>query len=163
MSQENLGFANDGINSFGNLSTNHYLGPFLLTTYNLPSWLSMKRKYMLLTMIISRPRQFENDMDVYISPLIKDLRLLWEKGVDVDDAYSGEKFNMCAMLFCIINDFLAYGNLAGYNVKGNKSCPIYESNTCFHQLEFEKNTVYLRHGKFLKPRILLFDVMMCRL
>lgn len=54
------------------------------------------------------------------------------------------------MLFCKINDFPAYGNLVGYNVKGCKKCPIYESNTCFHQLQFGKNTVYLMHQKFLK-------------
>jgi len=32
---------------------------------------------------------------------------------------------MHAMLFCIINDFPAYGNLSRDSVKGNKACPIY--------------------------------------
>ncbi|XP_058751501.1 uncharacterized protein LOC131624571 [Vicia villosa] len=79
----------------------------------------------------SRPRQFINKKDVYLSPLIEDLKLLWDKGVD--DAYSGERFKMRAMLFSTINDFPAYGNLAGYSLK------------------FGKKTVYLGHHKFLKP------------
>ncbi|XP_058740867.1 uncharacterized protein LOC131613194 [Vicia villosa] len=59
------------------------------------------------------PKQQGNDIDVYLSPLIDDLKVLWEEWVDVFDAHSGEQFNMCAMLFCTINDFPAYGNLFG--------------------------------------------------
>jgi len=36
----------------------------------------MKRKYMVFSMMISGPRKSENDIDVYSSPLIDDLRLL---------------------------------------------------------------------------------------
>ncbi|XP_058775142.1 uncharacterized protein LOC131649398 [Vicia villosa] len=72
-----------------------------------------------------------------------------EEGVDVFDAHSSEQFNLRAMLFCTINDFLAYGNLSGYKVKGHKASPIYEKDTCYNQLEKRKNTVYLGHRKFL--------------
>ena len=112
--------------------------PVLLLIYNLSSWLCMKRKYMMLSMMISCPKQLGNDIDVYLSPLIEDLRLLWEEGVDVDDAYTGDNFKLRAMLFCTINDFPAYGNLSGYSVKGHNACPICESNTCHHQLPKEK-------------------------
>jgi len=40
-----------------------------------------------LSMMISGPRQPGNDIDVYLSPLIEDLRLLWDEGVEVFDAY----------------------------------------------------------------------------
>jgi ssDNA-binding Zn-finger/Zn-ribbon topoisomerase 1 len=146
-----LGLATDGMNPFGNQSTNHSSWPVLLMIYNLSPWLCMKRKYMMLSMMISGPHQPGNDIDVYLSPLIDDLRLLWEKGVDVLDAYSGEQFNMRAMLFCTINDFPAYGNLSGYIVKGHHACPICEKDTSFRQLKEGKKTVYLRHRKFL-PR-----------
>ncbi|GAU13008.1 hypothetical protein TSUD_173080 [Trifolium subterraneum] len=114
-----LGFAADGMNRFGNQSTNHSSWHVLLMIYNLSPWLCMKRKYIMLSMMISGPKQPGNDIDVYLSPLIDDLRVLWEEGVDVLDAYSGEQFNMRAMLFCTINDFPAYGNLSGYTVKGH--------------------------------------------
>ena len=55
------------------------------------------------------------------------------------------------MFFCTINDFLAYGNLSGYSVKGHHAGPIYEKNTIFIQLKHGKKTVYNRHRRFLKP------------
>jgi len=53
--------------------------------------LCMKRKYMMLSMMISGPRQPGNDIDVYLSPLIEDLRLLWDEAIEVFNAY--EKVN----------------------------------------------------------------------
>ncbi|XP_045791642.1 uncharacterized protein LOC123886360 [Trifolium pratense] len=144
-----LGLATDGMNPFGNQSTNHSSWPVLLMIYNLSPWLCMKRKYIMLSMMISGPRQPGNDIDVYLSPLIDDLKVLWEEGVDVFDSYSGEQFNMRAMLFCTINDFPAYGNLSGYSVKGHNACPICEKKTCYKQLKNGKKTVYLGHRKFL--------------
>nr|KYP76305.1 hypothetical protein KK1_020539 [Cajanus cajan] len=52
-----LGLATDGMNPFGNLSIKHSSWPVLLTIYNLPLWLCMKRKYLMLSMMISGPRQ----------------------------------------------------------------------------------------------------------
>ncbi|XP_058746192.1 uncharacterized protein LOC131619068 [Vicia villosa] len=144
-----LGLSTDGMNPFGTLNTNHTSWPVLLMIYNLSPRLCMKRKYVMLSMMISGPKQPGSDIDVYLSPLIDDLKVLWEEGVDVFDAHSGEQFNMRAMLFCTINDFPAYGNLSGYKVKGHKACPICEKDTCYHQLEKGKKTVYLGHRKFL--------------
>ncbi|XP_058769046.1 uncharacterized protein LOC131642899 [Vicia villosa] len=144
-----LGLSIDGMNLFGNRNTNHSSWPVLLMIYNLSPRLCMKRKYIMLLMMISGPKQLGNDIDVYLSPLIDDLRVLWEEGVDVFYAHSSEQFNMRAMLFCTISDFLAYGNLSGYKVKGYKACPICEKHTCYHQLEKGKKTVYLGHRNFL--------------
>ncbi|XP_027915741.1 uncharacterized protein LOC114175171 [Vigna unguiculata] len=113
-----LGLAIDGMNPYGNLSSKHSSWPVLLMIYNLSPLLCMKRKYMMLSMMISGPRQPGNDIDVYLKSLIDDLKLLWEEGVDVYDSYSQELFCLRAMLFCTINDFPAYGNLSGYSVKG---------------------------------------------
>jgi len=73
----------------------------------------MKRKYMMLFMMISSRRQTRNDIDVYLSPLIKDLRKLWDEGVAMYDGYQNEIFKLRAMLFCMINDFPTYLNLSG--------------------------------------------------
>jgi len=54
----------------------------------------MKRKYMMLSMMISRPRQPGNVINVYLSPLIEDLRLLWDEGIEVFDAYVKVNFNL---------------------------------------------------------------------
>ena len=81
-----LALALDGMNSYGNLSTNHSSWPVLLMIYNLPPWLCILQKYIILCMMIAGPRQPGNDIDVYLTPLIEDLKILWEDGVDVWDA-----------------------------------------------------------------------------
>ncbi|XP_040864997.1 uncharacterized protein [Glycine max] len=145
-----LGLATDGMNPFGTLTTNHSSWPVLLFIYNLPPWLCMKRKYVMLSMMIAGPRQPGNDIDVYLRPLIDDLRKLWDEGVDVWDANLQHAFKLRAMVFCTINDFPAYGNLSGYSVKGHHACPICEQNTSFRQLKHGNKTVYTRHRRFLK-------------
>ncbi|GJR35580.1 hypothetical protein Tco_1211264 [Tanacetum coccineum] len=64
------------------------------------------------------PKQPGNDIDVYLAPLIDDLKTLWDKGVKVYDAYKKENFTLRAMIFCTISDFPAYDNLSGYSTKG---------------------------------------------
>ena len=51
-----LGLATDGMNPFGTLTTNHSSWPVLLFIYNLPPWLCMKRKYIMLSMMIAGTR-----------------------------------------------------------------------------------------------------------
>ena len=145
-----LGLATNGMNSYSNLSSKHGSWPVLLVIYNLSPRLCMKRKYIMLSMMISGPRQPGNDIDVYLRPLIEDLKMLWEVGVDVFDGYRKESFKMRAMIFCTINDFPAYGNLCRYSVKGHKVCPICEEGTYHHQLQHGKKTVYLGHRRFLR-------------
>jgi len=45
---------------------------------------------MMLSMMISNPRQPGNDIDVYLKSLIDYLKLLWKKGIDVYDSYCQE-------------------------------------------------------------------------
>ncbi|XP_021713692.1 uncharacterized protein LOC110681857 isoform X2 [Chenopodium quinoa] len=88
----------------------------------------MKSRYIMLSLLISGPKQPGNDIDVYLAPLIEDLKLLWNEGVQMFDAYSKTNFTLRAMIFCTINDFPAYGNLSGYTVKGRTPCPICEDD-----------------------------------
>ncbi|XP_047150699.1 uncharacterized protein LOC124822706 [Vigna umbellata] len=139
----------DGMNPYGNLSSKHSSWPVMLIIYNLPSWLCMKRKYVMLSLMISGPRQPGNDIVIYLAPLVEDLKMLWEEGVDMFDGYIGDSFDLHAMLFCTINDFPAYGNLSGYSTKGHKASPICEEGTCHRQLHHGRKTVYLGHRRFL--------------
>ncbi|KAK9054123.1 hypothetical protein SSX86_025200 [Deinandra increscens subsp. villosa] len=144
-----FGLSSDGINPFGNMSSRHSTWPVLLCIYNLPPWLCMKRKYIMMSLLIQGPRQPGNDIDVYLSPLIDDLKTLWDTGVDVYDAYKKEHFQLRAMIFCTINDFPAYGNLSGYSTKGKKACPICEEETTSRWLKNSKKTIYMGHRRFL--------------
>ncbi|KAD6796350.1 hypothetical protein E3N88_07246 [Mikania micrantha] len=144
-----FGLSSDGINPFGNMSSRHSTWPVLLCIYNLPPWLCMKRKYIMMTLLIQGPKQPGNDIDVYLAPLIDDLKTLWDSGVVVYDAYKKENFTLRAMIFCTISDFPAYGNLSGYSTKGKKACPVCEDETNSIWLKNCKKTVYMGHRRFL--------------
>ena len=102
----------------------------------------------MLPMMILGPRQPGNDIDVYLSPLIEDLRKLWDEGDLVFDGFCKETFEMRAILFCTINDFPAYGNLSSYSVKGHHACPICEEDTSSIHLKHGRNIVYTRYAVF---------------
>jgi Transposase family tnp2 len=80
-------------------------------------WLCMKRKYIILSLLISGPKQPGNDIDVYLAPLLEDLNKLWKDRVRIFDAYLKEYFIFRAVIFCTINDFPTYGNLSGHRTK----------------------------------------------
>jgi len=115
-----LGLCTDGMNPFGTLSSKHSTWPVLLVIYNLPPWLCMKRKHIMLSLLIPGPRQPGNDIDVYLAPLVDDLLKIWNEGVSVYDAYANEIFKLRGIILFTINDFPAYGNLSGYINKGKK-------------------------------------------
>ncbi|XP_021851352.1 uncharacterized protein [Spinacia oleracea] len=96
-----------------------------------------------------RPKTTGNDIDVYLAPLIEDLKMMWDSGIQVFDAHRNENFNLKALLYGTINDFPAYGNLAGYSVKGYEACPICEENTFSPYLNFSHKNVYPGFRKFL--------------
>ena len=77
-----------------------------LTIYNLPSWLCQKKKYLLLTILISGPTEPGVDMDVFLEPLMQDMQTLWEVGVDMIDAFRKETFTLRAIIIVTINDYL---------------------------------------------------------
>lgn len=83
----------------------------ILVAYNLPSSLCIFKENLMLTLLILGPRQPGNDIDVYLEPLVKDLKELWINGVSVYDALNKSTINLKAVLMWTINDFPAYGNL----------------------------------------------------
>jgi len=44
----------------------------------LTSWIVHEAKYMMLSMMISSLKQPGNEINVYLSPLIEDLKLMWD-------------------------------------------------------------------------------------
>jgi hypothetical protein len=71
----------DGVNPFGNQSTTRSTWPVVLSLYNLPHWECKKHKYMMLTILVSEPKQPGDRIDVYLRPLVDDLNILWKPGV----------------------------------------------------------------------------------
>ncbi|XP_042467064.1 uncharacterized protein LOC122050202 [Zingiber officinale] len=144
-----LALAADGINPHSNLSSRYSCWPIMLVNYNLPPNMCMKRKYIMLTMLISGPKQPGNDIDVYLEVLVEDLQQLWE-GVDgVYDAYRRQFFTLKAVLLWTINDFPAYGNLSGCTTHGYYACPVCGEDTYARHLENGKKMSFAGHRRFL--------------
>lgn len=124
-----LALSTDGFNPFSGQNSKYSCWPVILVIYNLPPWLIMKRKHMMLTLLISGPKQPGNNIDVYLQPLIDDLKRLWEGVRGVYDATQNQTFTLRGCLLLTINDYPAYGNLSGSIVKGYNACPICVENT----------------------------------
>ncbi|XP_073120763.1 uncharacterized protein [Henckelia pumila] len=146
-----LAISADGINPHSLMSSAYSCWPVVMITYNLPPWLCMNRKFMMLTLLISGPKQPGNDIEVYLAPLVDDLKCLWDIGVDAYDAYRKEYFSLRAVLLWTINDFPAYGNMSGCVVKGYQACPICGEETYSTRLKHSRKMSYTGHRRFL-PR-----------
>jgi hypothetical protein len=82
-----FGLSMDGMSPFGEMRNPHSTWPVIMCIFNLPPWLCHKQKYLLLTTLISGPRQASNDIDVFLEPLMEDMQKLWEYGVTMWDEY----------------------------------------------------------------------------
>ena len=71
-----LGLAIDGFNPFGNMNIEHSTWPILLFSYNFPPWMCMKEPYLFMSLLIPGPKGLGNDIDVYLRPLIDELKIL---------------------------------------------------------------------------------------
>jgi hypothetical protein len=56
----------DGMNPFGEIGNSHSTWLVTLCIYNLPSWLCMKRMFIILSLLISGLVQVDNNIDVYL-------------------------------------------------------------------------------------------------
>ena len=145
-----FGLSTDGMNPSGSMSSSHSTWPVTLSIYNLPPWLCMKRKYIMMPLLIQGPRQPGNDIDVHLRPLFDDLLILWNDGAHVWDAYKRENFMLRALLFITINDYLALGNLSGQTIKGYKGCVQCLDDTGSRWLKNSRKMCYMRHRRFLR-------------
>ena len=143
-----LGLAADGINPYKNMSSTYSCWPIMLVVYNLPPELCMKDEFTFLSMLIPGPKQPGNDIDIYLEPLIDELLELWN-GVYTYDISTKKFFNLRAMLLWTINDFPAYGNLAGCPTKGKYGCPICGENSNVVWLKHSKKMSFCNHIRFL--------------
>ena len=49
--------------------------------------------------------QSGNDIDVFLEPLMEDMKILWEDGVQMMDAFLKKKFTLKAIIFVTITDY----------------------------------------------------------
>ncbi|KAL0558956.1 hypothetical protein IC582_003545 [Cucumis melo] len=99
-----LGLASDGFNPFGQMSTSYSMWPVVLLPYNLPPWKCMKETNFFMSLLIPGPKSPGREIDVYLQPLIEELKDLWTFGVRTYDSLTGQFFQLYAALLWTIND-----------------------------------------------------------
>ncbi|KAJ9547255.1 hypothetical protein OSB04_019798 [Centaurea solstitialis] len=144
-----LGLAADGFNPFGNMSSAHSTWPVVVTTYNLPPWLCMKESSFMLTLLIPGPKSPGKDMDVFLRPLVEELKHLWNTGVRTKDAATNTFFTMKAMLLWTINDFPARSSLSGWSGQGYKASLTCNEDT--PSCRVTNKIAFVGHRQFLDP------------
>ncbi|KAL4568843.1 hypothetical protein LXL04_024460 [Taraxacum kok-saghyz] len=143
-----LALVADGFNPFGNMSSKHSTWPVILTTYNLPHWLCMKESTFMLTLLIPCPKSTGKDMDVFLQPLVEELKHLWQYGERTKDAATNTFFTIKGALLWSINDFPARSSLSGWSGQGwYKACPTCNKDT--HSCRVKRKTAYVGHRRFL--------------
>lgn len=144
-----LGLASDGFNPFGMMSLSHSTWPVVMSVYNLPPWLCMKQPYLMLSLLIPGPKGPGKDIDVFLQPLVDELKSLWNEGIPTYDAFKKETFNMRAAVLWTINDFPTYAMLSGWSTKGKFACPQCAFGTKSIRLKHGRKECYLGHRRWL--------------
>ncbi|GJT88594.1 hypothetical protein Tco_1070311 [Tanacetum coccineum] len=82
-----LGLASDGFNPFRMMSTSYITWPVMLIPYNLLHWICMKQQFLILSSIIPGGKAPRDDIDIYLIPLIKELKFLCDVSLCVGVSY----------------------------------------------------------------------------
>ncbi|MCH83375.1 hypothetical protein A2U01_0004194, partial [Trifolium medium] len=101
-----------------------------------------------MSMIIPGPKMPGNSIDVYLQPLVAELKQLWT-GVDAYDSSNSEMFMMRASLFCTISDFPGLDNLSGWNTHTLFACPTCKFETESKRLKHGKKNCFMGHRRYL--------------
>ena len=101
-----LGLSTDGFQPFGQSGKQYSSWPVIVTPYNLPPWMCLKEPYMFLSILVPGPKNPKQKIDVYLQPLIDELKMLWNDGVQTWDVSSKQNFQMRAALMWLLVTFL---------------------------------------------------------
>ena len=90
-----------------------------------------------MSLLISDPKSSGHEIDVYLRPLIDDLKELWKNRVQTYDSVSRKNFKLHTSILWTINNFSAYENLSKWSTKGYLACPICNKDA---------SSLHLKHG-----------------
>ena len=95
------------------MSLSYSMWPVVMIAYNLPLWLCTN--YKMLPLLIPSPNAPGNDIDVFLRPLMDELKELWDEGVVLCDAALKTPFQMQVVLLMTINNYLRHTSLSGWS------------------------------------------------
>lgn len=89
------------------------VGAMYLTIMNLPRTMRFKQENVILIGLIPGPKEPENDINDYLSPLVEELLQLWE-GVEMSVHSFSEKVRIRSALLCVACDIPACRKVCGF-------------------------------------------------
>ncbi|XP_048596423.1 uncharacterized protein LOC125578149 [Brassica napus] len=146
-----LGISTNEMNPFSMQNTNHITWTVLLVNYKTPPTMCMKAENIMLTLLIPGPTDPSNNIDVYLAPLIDDLKYLWAAGIEVYDSFTKENFTLRALLLWSISHYPGLGTLYGCKVNGKQACNVCGKDTPSRWLKFSRKFVYMGNRNKLPP------------
>jgi hypothetical protein len=102
---------------------------------------------MMLAILFSGPKQPSDRIDVYLRPLVDDLKILWKPSVpEVWDEYKREEFTIR------FSENPAHHNLSGQSKRNGSACPHCLEDTCAIWLRHSKKYLFMGHCRFLRKK-----------
>ncbi|KAL3651956.1 hypothetical protein CASFOL_004958 [Castilleja foliolosa] len=144
-----LALATDGFNPFGDMSTSYSMWPVILAPLNLPPWDCMKDPFLFLSLLIPGKNSPGKDIDVYLRPLVDEVKELFIDGADTFDVFVKKTLKLHASILWTINDFPAYEDLSWWITKGYLACPSCNERT--YSVKLRNKICYMGHRRSL-PR-----------
>ena len=109
---------------------------------------------MLSVIIPGKKSVIGDHFDMYIEPLLEDLRLLWSAGTlirDASRAYANSFHYLRAVLMFTIHDHPAYGIVAGLVTKSYKGCVCCVRNNITRRSRFLKKYIWDHQHRMWLP------------
>jgi hypothetical protein len=116
-----LGLSTDGFTPYSTSATSYSCWPVFIMPYNLPPDKCLKEGFIFLALVIPGPKHPGKNINLFMRPLIEELKELWQ-GVKAYDSHLKCEFTLRAAYLWSIHDLLAYGIWAGWCVHG-RLCP----------------------------------------
>ncbi|XP_021757477.1 uncharacterized protein LOC110722515 [Chenopodium quinoa] len=147
-----LGMCTDGFAPNGKFGGQYSCWPVILIPYNLPPSMCMKKPFMFLSFLVPGPKNLNGNLDVYMQPLIEELKELWDVGATTYDISQRKNFNLRAAILWTISNFPTYGMISGWATAGKKACPYCLDKLKAFWLEHDgKMSWFDCHRQFLPP------------
>ena len=119
--------AADEVNPYKQNRSSWSMWPVLFLNYNLPPWLSTKKFFIMLALLIPGKEFVTADVfDVYLEPLVEELLELWAgvSAYDYTQPMGSEVSQLRSMVLWTMHDFLGYGTVGDFFHQGFAACPL---------------------------------------
>jgi hypothetical protein len=91
-----IGLSMNGFQPYSFDSTAYSCWPVFMMPYNLPPNKCLKEGFIFLALVILGPKEPKKEMNIFLRPLMEDLKELWQ-GVDAYDNHLKCQLNLCVV------------------------------------------------------------------